>query len=119
MTQNVDAWVAQLSVQLLILAPVMISGLCYQAPCQAPHLAKSLLEILSPPHPQTLHLDTRFLSKINKSGQPRWLDGLALPSVQGVILGTQDQVPHQAPCTEPASPSVCASACLSVSLMIK
>ena len=37
------------------------------------------------------------------------LDGSAvehLPSAQGVILGPGDQVPHQAPCGEPASPSM-------------
>ena len=41
-----------------------------------------------------------------------------LPSAQGVILETQDQVPHQAPCMEPASPSACVSASLSVSLSL-
>ena len=30
---------------------------------------------------------------------------LAPPSVQGVILETQDRVPHQASCMEPAPPS--------------
>ena len=39
-------------------------------------------------------------------GQPRWLSGLVLPSAQGVILKTRDQVPRQIPCMEPASPSV-------------
>ena len=38
-----------------------------------------------------------------------------LPSAQGVILETQDRVPHQAPCMEPASPSACVSAYLCVS----
>ena len=32
-----------------------------------------------------------------------------LPSAQVVILGSWDRVPHQAPCVEPASPSVCVS----------
>ena len=40
-----------------------------------------------------------------------------LPSAQGVILESWDQVPHRAPCTEPASPSAYVSASLSVSLM--
>ena len=40
-----------------------------------------------------------------------------LPSAQGMILETQDQVPRRAPCMEPASPSACVS--LSVSLMNK
>ena len=54
-----------------------------------------------------------------EAGQPRWLKGLVLPSAQGVILETQDQVLRQAPCMEPASPSACVSASLSlcVSLM--
>ena len=38
-----------------------------------------------------------------------------LPSAQGVTPGTWDQVPHQTPCMEPASPSVCISASLCVS----
>ena len=36
-----------------------------------------------------------------------------LPLAQGVILESRDQVPHQAPCTERASPTVCVSASLS------
>ena len=39
-----------------------------------------------------------------------------LPSAQGVILETQDRVPHRVPCREPASPSACASAPLFVCL---
>ena len=56
-----------------------------------------------------------------KGGQPGWLSGLAPSLAQGVILETQDQVPHQASCMEPASPSACAyaSPSLSVSLTIK
>ena len=42
-----------------------------------------------------------------------------LPSAQGVILGSWDQVPHQTPCMEPASPSAYVSASLCVSLMNK
>ena len=42
-----------------------------------------------------------------------------LPLAQGVILESQDQVPHQAPRREPASPSACVSASLCVSLMNK
>ena len=51
-------------------------------------------------------------------GQPRWLSGIALPSIQGVILETQDRVPRWAPCMEPASPSTCVSASLSLSLSL-
>ena len=48
------------------------------------------------------------------------LSGLALPSARGVILETQDRVPRQVPCMEPASPSACVSAsvCLSLSLSL-
>ena len=49
-------------------------------------------------------------------GQPQWLGGLAPPSVQGVILETQDRVPRWAPCMEPASPSAWVSASLSLCL---
>ena len=44
------------------------------------------------------------------------LGGLAvwrLPSAQGVILESWDQVPHRAPSMEPASPSACVSDFLS------
>ena len=43
-----------------------------------------------------------------------------LPWAQGLILETRDQVPHQAPCMKPASPSTCVSASsLCASLMNK
>ena len=42
-----------------------------------------------------------------------------LPLAQGVILGSWDLVLHQVPCMEPASPSACVSASLSVSLINK
>ena len=48
------------------------------------------------------------------------LDGSAvecLPLAQSMILESWDGVPHQASCTEPASPSACL--CLSLSLMNK
>ena len=51
---------------------------------------------------------------MNKTGQPQWHSGLALPAAQGVILETQDRVPSPAPCVEPASPSACVSASLSL-----
>ena len=41
------------------------------------------------------------------------------PLPQIVILESQDQVPRRAPSMEPASPSACVSASLSVSLMNK
>ena len=50
---------------------------------------------------------------------PQGLRGGCLPSAQGVTLGSRDRVPHRGPCMEPASPSACVSASLSVSLMSK
>ena len=41
-----------------------------------------------------------------------------LPSAPCVILETQDRVPHQAPSMEPASPSACVSASLSLSVSL-
>ena len=52
------------------------------------------------------------------TGQPRWLSGLAPPSAQGMILETQDRVPRRAPCMEPASPSACVSASLSLTVYL-
>ena len=40
-----------------------------------------------------------------------------LPLAQGVIPGSWDRVPHQDPRMEPASPSACVSASLSLSLV--
>ena len=37
-----------------------------------------------------------------------------LPSAQGVILESRNQVSRRAPCMEPASPSACVSASLSL-----
>ena len=59
-----------------------------------------------------------LLSKMFNYGQPQWLSGLALPSVQGVILETRDQVPHRAPCMEPVSASVSVSVSVSLSLSV-
>ena len=42
-----------------------------------------------------------------------------LPLAQGAILESRDRVPRQAPSLEPASPSACVSASLSLSLMNK
>ena len=47
-------------------------------------------------------------------GQPLGPSSLAPPSAQGVIPETRDRVPHRAPCWEPASPSACVSASLSL-----
>ena len=42
--------------------------------------------------------------------------GSALPSAHGLILESQDQVPHRAPCMETASPSAYLSVSLSLSV---
>ena len=47
-------------------------------------------------------------------GQPGWHSGLAPPSAQGLVLETQDGVPHQAPYMEPTSPSASLSLCVSL-----
>ena len=52
-------------------------------------------------------------------GQPRWLSGLAPPSVQGLILETRDGVLHQALCMEPTSVSAMLSLSHSLSLINK
>ena len=56
-----------------------------------------------------------YVFKIQSKGDRGWLSGLALPLAQGLILETRDRVLHRAPGKEPASPSACASASLSVS----
>ena len=43
----------------------------------------------------------------------------SLPLAQGMILESQDGVPHQAPCAESTSLSVCVSVSLSVPPMNK
>ena len=59
----------------------------------------------------------RSLRNHRMAGIPGWLSSLASALAQGVIPGSWDQVPHRAPCMEPASPSACVSASLSLSLM--
>ena len=52
--------------------------------------------------------------------QPMGLSGIVLPLAQGVILETWNEVPLQAPCMKPASPSaLCLCLSLCVSLMNK
>ena len=43
----------------------------------------------------------KLVKKKKFLGQPRWRSGLAPPAARGLILGTLDRVPHQAPCMEP------------------
>ena len=59
-----------------------------------------------------------FLNENVLIGHPGWLSGLALPSSQSVILETRDQVPRQAPCMEPVSPSAYVSASRSLCVTI-
>ena len=56
--------------------------------------------------------------KYKSTGSPGGSVVWRLPLAQGVILEAQDQVPHQAPCVEPASPSACVSASLFLSLPV-
>ena len=59
----------------------------------------------------------RFFLKIlfiYSFGIPGWRSGSAPALAQGVILETQDRIPRQAPGMEPASPSACVSASLSL-----
>ena len=51
-------------------------------------------------------------------GQPEWLSGLAPAFALGVILESWERGPHRAPCMEPASPSACVSASLSLSVCV-
>lgn len=59
--------------------------------------------------------------KVKKYTQGGSLGGSAvwrLPLAQGVILESRDRVPRRAPGMEPASPSACVSASLSLSVSI-
>ena len=67
---------------------------------------------------QSSWVNKHTVIKVLIRGQPRWPSGLALLSARGMILETGDRVPHQAPCTEPASPSVHVSASLSLSVCV-
>ena len=70
---------------------------------------------LEKPLPTAVWKDVREAPAGKDAGSPGGLSGLAPPPAQGVILETRDRVPHRAPCMEPASPSACVSASLSVS----
>ena len=63
-------------------------------------------------HTMEYYLDLKSSEVGSLGGAAVW----RLPLAQGVILGTLDQVPHQAPCMEPASPSACVSASFSLCL---
>ena len=76
----------------------------------------SVRECLEPPQgkaPKQNYKVLRSMGHLGGSGVER------LPLAQVMILGTWDRVPCQASCMEPASPSACVSASLSVSLMNK
>ena len=61
-----------------------------------------------------LYTYTHTHSKKTDTGQPPWHSGLVPPAAWGVILETQDPVPCEASCMDPASPSACVSASLSL-----
>ena len=69
-----------------------------------------------------IRLNNEFL-KCEIKGRLRDLAVERLPLAQGMIpesrIESQDPVPSRAPCMEPASPSACVFASLSVSLMNK
>ena len=54
----------------------------------------------------------------SQRGQPQWRSSLAPPAAQGVILETRDRAPRRALCMEPASPSACVSASLSLCMSL-
>ena len=66
---------------------------------------------------KTVYITACGLSSVNYShpGAPGGSVVERLPPAQGVTPGSQDRVPHWAPRREPASPSACVSASLSVS----
>ena len=55
-----------------------------------------------------------MLKKISEEGHLGGSVVEHLPSAQGMILESWDQVPHRVPCMEPASPSAYVSASLSL-----
>ena len=93
-----------------ILACLFISMSPEEVPCW--HSAWHVLVIYSGCAGSVLrNILARNLTKGSLDGSAVW----CLPSAQGVVLESRDQVPHRAPCMEPASPSACASLSLSVS----
>ena len=59
------------------------------------------------------HTNKQILVKDAKMGIPGWLSGLMPAFSPGHVLESWDQVPHQAPCMEPASLSAYVSVSLS------
>ena len=59
-----------------------------------------------------------FVKDFGLWGIPGWLSGLAPVFGPGRGQEFQDRVPHRAPCLEPASPSACVSASLSLSVCV-
>ena len=114
-----DPWVAQWFGACL--AQGMILETQDQVPCWLP--AWSLLLPLPVSLPLSLSLPhSHCLSRINKQNLKKENQGCLggsvvehLPLAQGVILESQDRVPHWAPCMEPASSSACVSAVLCLS----
>ena len=78
---------------------VPIVYFCFCFPCISKHIEKQI-------------------AMANVKGIMEHLDGLVvecLPLAQGVILGSWDQIPHQAPCMEPgACFSLCLCLCISL-----
>ena len=97
-----------------------------QAPCQEPDVGldpgspgshpgpKAGAKLLSPPGIPVTSPFKFCQSGGSLGGSVIW----RLPLAQGAILESRDRVPHQAPGMEPASPSSCVSASLSLSMSI-
>ena len=101
-----------------------------QAPCREPNVGldpgtpgsrsglKAGAQLLSHPGIPRERILSRLSDKNASAGSPGGSAVWCLPLAQGVILESQDRVPRQAPCMEPAFPSACVSASLSLSLRV-
>ena len=84
---------------------------CYEALPKSDPSTRTLVYVIT-------GAQTFIMNYLNKNvGQLRWLRGLVPTSAQGLILGTRDQVPRQAPCVKPFF-SLCLCLCLSFSLSL-
>ena len=121
-------------VERLPLAQVLIPGSWREVPHRDPQSSRGACFSLSMPLPFPLCLSGRdkifekrktlvtfctirhnLKFKRIETGDPRGSAVQRLPSARGVILESRDRVPHQAPCMEPASPSLCLCLSLCVS----
>ena len=78
------------------------------------HLEAHMTLDITQSHEFEPHVGCRDYLRIKKKGHLGGSVVERLPLAQGVILETQDQVLHRAPCMESASLSACVSASLSL-----